>query len=1012
MSERILEALLQMFAVVASVRDTGDMNERRMVVYNFLINQLNQELANKYISIFDESYRTCIAQVRRSDNQYKVISRVSSKVTRIAVEMNRELSQYQKYIVLVQLYEYLNTGHISYVEQGLVSDVVADKFNIRNDEFKLIRDFILNTNIVAERVIFSSDDSIDENSEPKQVLWEDLGGELHFVYLTDVNLFLVKYISETNELEMNGTQIISGRTYIMRAGNSLRNGICSPIFFNDMMRHIASLNTHTPITLEARNVEYWFSKDTIGLNKFSFEAHSGRLVGIMGVSGSGKSTFSNVISGMAQPQKGKVYLNNIDIYENPEAIKGLIGYVSQDDILIEDLTVYDNLYYNARMSFNNLPLQKIRDRIDSILNTLGLYDIKDIKVGSPMNKKISGGQRKRLNIALELIREPAILILDEPTSGLSSHDSENIIELLKDLTIKGKLIFVVIHQPSSDIFKMFDQLLILDTGGYLIYDGNPIESLRYFRSNLHMLNSKDVECKRCGNINVEQVLTLISLPIVDEYGNNTQTRKVSPKEWYDKFNWGALDISYVGDPEPLPPITFEIPNKIKQLWLYLHRDLKAKAANLQYLIINFLEAPILGLVVALLLRYYNKAGHIETYSFYDNPNITVFLIMAVIIAFFIGLTVSAEEIIHDRLIIKREKFLNLSRSGYIMSKCLLTLGLSAIQMLMFVLVANSILGIRGMWFEYWLVLFSTAVSANLIGLIMSDTMAKTVNIYISIPFMVIPQLILSGVFVKFDKMNPDFSSVTSVPAYGQIITSRWAFEALAVNQFIYNEYETQFYQYHKTKSQAAYYKDYWVPTLKNVMGKALKATEKNDRALAQDRLNLVRNELKIPQHQFGDLKMPKDELFTAGLFGQAAYNSIMEYIENIRKFNVQRYNKADKAEDQYIKQLSPSELQTLKMNYMNKGLEEFVSSKGSLSEMISEYDGKLWQKTDLIYQDTDEFLSAPLFSPYKNVAGYKIDTYLFDIIVIWVQNTILFLALIGAWFNKLARWIRIPKLRK
>ena len=231
------------------------------------------------------------------------------------------------------------------------------------------------------------------------------------------------------------------------------------------MRHIASLNTHTPITLEARNVEYWFSKDTIGLNKFSFEAHSGRLVGIMGVSGSGKSTFSNVISGMAQPQKGKVYINNIDIYENPEAIKGLIGYVSQDDILIEDLTVYDNLYYNARMSFNNLPLQKIRDRIDSILNTLGLYDIKDIKVGSPMNKKISGGQRKRLNIALELIREPAILILDEPTSGLSSHDSENIIELLKDLTIKGKLIFVVIHQPSSDIFKMFDQLLILDTGG-------------------------------------------------------------------------------------------------------------------------------------------------------------------------------------------------------------------------------------------------------------------------------------------------------------------------------------------------------------------------------------------------------------------------------------------------------------------------------------------------------------------------------------------------------------------
>lgn len=1000
-----------MFAVVASVRDTGDMSERRMVVYNFLVNQLNNELAKKYISIFDESYRNCIAQVRRSDNQYKVISRVSSKVTRIAVEMNRELSQYQKYIVLVQLYEYLNTGHISFVEQGLVHDVVADKFNIRKEEFELIRDFILSTNNVPERVVFSSEDNCEEIIEPKHVLWEDLGGELNFVYLSDVNLFLVKYSSDDKQLEMNGMQIIPGQTYIMRAGNSLRNGICSPIFFNDMMRHTASLNTYTPITLEARNVEYWFSKDVIGLNKFSFESHSGKLVGIMGVSGSGKSTFSNVISGMAQPQAGKVYINNIDIYENPEAIKGLIGYVSQDDILIEDLTVYDNLYYNARMSFNNLPIKMIRDRIDAILNTLGLYDIKNIKVGSPMNKKISGGQRKRLNIALELIREPAILILDEPTSGLSSHDSENIIELLKDLTIKGKLIFVVIHQPSSDIFKMFDQLLILDTGGYLIYDGNPIESLRYFRSNLQMLNSKDVECKRCGNINVEQVLTLISLPIVDEYGNNTQTRKVSPREWYDKFNWGALDISYVGDPEPLPPITFEIPNKVKQLWLYFKRDIKAKAANLQYLLINLLEAPILGLIVSLLLRYYNKAENVVNYTFYENPNITVFLIMAVIIAFFIGLTVSAEEIIHDRLIIKRERFLNLSRSSYIMSKCLLTLGLSAIQMLMFVLVANTILGIKGMWIEYWLVLFSTAVSANLIGLIMSDTMAKTVNIYISIPFMVIPQLILSGVFVKFDKMNPDLSSVTGVPTYGQIITSRWAFEALAVNQFIYNRYESQFYQYHKTKSQAAYYKDFWVPTLKNALSKALKASNENNIALTQNRLNLLKTEIKEPLHTFGDLKLPKDELFSASLFGQAAYNSISEYIENVRRYNVQRYNKADKAENTHIKQLSPNEIQELKEDYMNKGLEEFVSSKGSLSDMITEYDGMLWQKTDLIFQDTKKSINAPLFSPYKYVAGYKIDTFLFDVLMIWAQNIILFIALIGAWFNKLSHWFKLPRIK-
>src|SRR5690606_10976686 len=116
-----------------------------------------------------------------------------------------------------------------------------------------------------------------------------------------------------------------------------------------------------------------------------------------------------------------------------------------------------------------------------MLLTLGLADSRDLKVGNPLEKTISGGQRKRLNIALELIREPSVLFVDEPTSGLSSRDSENIMDLLKELALKGKLVFAVIHQPSSDIFKMFDKLIIMDTGGYPIYYGNPVDSIIYFK---------------------------------------------------------------------------------------------------------------------------------------------------------------------------------------------------------------------------------------------------------------------------------------------------------------------------------------------------------------------------------------------------------------------------------------------------------------------------------------------------------------------------------------------------
>src|SRR5690606_24582343 len=154
-----------------------------------------------------------------------------------------------------------------------------------------------------------------------------------------------------------------------------------------------------------------------------------------------------------------------------------------------------------------------------VTDTLALHDALPIyrKVGNPLNKKLSGGQRKRLNIALELIREPAVIFMDEPTSGLSSRDSENIMDLLKEQALKGKLIFVVIHQPSSDIFKMFDQLLVLDSGGYMIYNGEAVEAINHFKDCINHINKEESECPVCGNVNPEQILTIINNNVLDEY---------------------------------------------------------------------------------------------------------------------------------------------------------------------------------------------------------------------------------------------------------------------------------------------------------------------------------------------------------------------------------------------------------------------------------------------------------------------------------------------------------------
>ena len=241
------------------------------------------------------------------------------------------------------------------------------------------------------------------------------------------------------------------------------------------------------------------------------------------------------LSGMYKPASGHIRINNLDLWKDAEKLNGVSGFVPQDDLLIEELTVFENLYFNAKFCFKHLSDKEIRERSSDTLASLGLLEKRDLRVGSVMNKTISGGQRKRLNIALELIREPSILFLDEPTSGLSSRDSENVMDLLRELTLKGKLVFVVIHQPSSELFKMFDRVVILDTGGRMVYYGNPVEAVIHFKKVDNQVNAGVGECPVCGNVNPEQIFNIIEAQQVDEYGNYTELRKINPQTWEEIY---------------------------------------------------------------------------------------------------------------------------------------------------------------------------------------------------------------------------------------------------------------------------------------------------------------------------------------------------------------------------------------------------------------------------------------------------------------------------------------------
>ena len=574
-------------------------------------------------------------------------------------------------------------------------------------------------------------------------------------------------------------------------------------------------------------------------------------------------------------------------------------------------------------------------------------------------------------------------------------------DLLKELALKGKLVFVVIHQPSSDIFKMFDKLLILDTGGYPIYYGNPVESLIYFKTTVNHINANESECVYCGNVNPEQVFNIIESKVLDENGNQTRKRRISPKEWnelYKDQNLKRLPVAAGSEKQKIKN-NFQKPNFLNQFKVFVMRNVLAKISNTQYLLINLLEAPVLALLLASLIKFYKANGD---YIFYENKNMPAYLFMCVIVALFIGLTVSAEEIIRDRKILKRESFLNLSKGSYLLSKIVFLFFLSAIQTLLFVLIGNSILEIKGMYADYWLILFSTSCFANMLGLNISATFNSAVTIYILIPFLLIPQILLSGVIVKFEELNPKISSQAVVPLWGEMMTSRWAFEALAVNQFSSNKYEKNIFEYEKQMSSAGFKKVYWYSKMNDLLDEIQKI-KSTDPEKANQKLDIVKNELateiRLNPALGLDLKAINLQSFDA--------TSLKNSLEKIRSFYAENYEKAQKSKDAWIGNFQSTnsgkaQYQALLNQYQNKKIEEAVKNSNPDNESVVEEGGRLVATSDPIFRDgpSDKFIRAQFYAPRKNVAGSYYSTYWVNLMVIWGMSILLAITLYFDVFKK------------
>ncbi len=1028
MNEFILNALLQLFAIIANVSEDGISFKARNIVKSYLSKHLSSNLIRKYLKLFDDYLRIHHPDIMGEEGAggQTTISD-SLKVTEIGKAINRNLLQREKFVVFLRLVEFINEDEVMTKKELDFIKTVANTFNISGAEQNNIKAFVLDSlsdKIDTDRLLIVDDESKPAIPDTRHIRVHEMEGRIVILRHASTNTFVFRYTGNST-LYLNGYNIIPGRIELMEQGAMITGHKINPIYYSDVSNRFHHSEKASRIHFVAEEIEFQFKNSSKGIKRFSFEKESGHLIGIMGGSGVGKSTLINLLSGKLKPLAGRITINGIDIHKEPDKIQGLIGFVPQDDLLMEELSVFENLYFNAKLCLSNFSEHEILRRVNQILIDLELEDSKHLKIGNPLKKFISGGQRKRLNIALELIREPGVLFVDEPTSGLSSLDSEKVMLLMKEQALKGRLVVANIHQPFSDIYKLFDQIIILDKGGYIIYKGNPIDAIVYFKTLSNYVNAEEGHCISCGNVMPEEILQIVEAREVDEYGKLTKERKVDPEEWYTVYKDKIESKQEIRPREgKLPEIDFRVPGAFSQFRIFILRNVLSKLANRQYLLVNFLEAPLLALIIGYFTKYISDPSSGATYVFRDNVNLPAYLFMSVVVALFMGLMVSAEEIIRDRKILERESFLRLSWLSYIHSKILILFCISAIQTLSFVIVGNLILEIKGMIFSYWLILFTTSCMANMIGMNISSGLNSVVTIYIIIPFILVPQLLFSGVIVNFDKLHKIWRNPVYVPVIGDIMTSRWAYEALAVDQFKDNKFHRNFFAIEMIRSNTSYQMDvvsrllnkvtdadYYIKkdTNPDLTGKNLDLTAKN--------FDLVRSELNNLAKQ-GVLEPFKDiDQLNLEHYNQQVYRTASDYLKRAKKqFRDVRAEADDRRDQRYtelMKDLGGKDACLgLRDDYYNDRLAELVLNKHEIESYV-EIDNRLIRKKTPIYMEPlSRFGRAHFYAPVKKLGNLSIDTYLFNLTVIWLSTLLLYLTLVFDILRRIVSWSERVKLRK
>ncbi len=625
--------------------------------------------------------------------------------------------------------------------------------------------------------VLSARETISIGRDPSNdfVLNHPMVSRKHARIEQEAGKYILYDLNSTNGTFVNGKRVEGSEVVI--PGSVIQ--ICSYRYVFDGQAFIEYDETSGRIKIEAVKINKTVtlpSKEKKNLlTDINLVIEPQKFVAILGGSGSGKSTLMGALTGMRPATSGEILVNGRDFYKEYDSFRSMIGYVPQQDIVHESLTVKDVLTYSARLRMpDDTSREEIEQRVEEVMISLDLGQHREVLV-----KNLSGGQRKRVSIGVELLTKPSLFFLDEPTSGLDPGLEKVMMELLRELTDQGRTIILVTHATFN--IDMCDMVILLAENGQLAFYGTPEEALSYF-----------------GARDFAEIYKKIS----------TQE---PPQGWKKAYMESPLSHGHVksklthsspslpGKKRMEEPIGRKVKtSSLRQWWTLTRRYAHIMVSDRKNTLLLFLQ-PLL--IAALIVMVFSHSKPIFNYSDYETEELQVtedvvlsgqmeevmesnqgetrrrsfminIILSMILSGIWLGMSNTVREIVKEMHIYMRERLINLQIAPYLLSKITVMSIVILFQTVIFVTIISYGLNLPNYWGNF-AAFFLIALASVLMGLSVSAISSDSNKATSAAPLLLIPQLILSGTLVPIEDISPEF-----IKYIFYLAISKWGYELI------------------------------------------------------------------------------------------------------------------------------------------------------------------------------------------------------------------------------------------